>query len=256
MCEVLDLEPNPFARQTRQEKQSMAVKLFIDNRIMSGIDDEMAREFNRTTLFIFNYIRVALEKAEVEEGKFGLLVALPNLYKDEIEFWDRPKTLSVFLKMSCEEIERFWHLESLPQRCEYCLDLLQRAYRQAMAQGWDLPLETLLSIHQQFRENDYRNEQVLLEKCVKKHHLYIEITKVFTPEGIAVNLAAYDDKKKSLKASGQLLHFETERQFVIDLAKFRVAADNLLIVNQWNTPVYSLSLPDLSRGVITLDKAK
>lgn len=256
MCEVSDLEPNPFARQTRQEKQSLAVKLFIDNRIMSGIDDEMAREFNRTTLFIFNYIRVALEKAEVEEGKFGLLVALPNLYKDEIEFWDRPKTLSVFLKMSREEIERFWHLESLPQRCEYCLDLLQRAYRQAMSQGWDLPLETLLSIHQQFRENDYRNEQVLLEKCVKKHHLYIEITKVFTPEGIAVNLAAYDDKKKSLKASGQLLHFETERQFVIDLAKFRVAADNLLIVNQWNTPVYSLSLPDLSRGVITLDKAK
>lgn len=53
-----------------------------------------------------------------------------------------------------------------------------------------------------------------MEKCVKKHHLYIEITKDFTPEGIAVNLAAYDDKKKSLKASGQLLHFETERQFV------------------------------------------
>ena len=180
----------------------------------------------------------------------------PNLYRKDIEYFSLGRRLSVFLKMSREEIERFWHLESLPQRCEYCLDLLERAYRQAMSQGWDLPLETLLSIHQQFRENDYRNEQVLLEKCVKKHHLYIEITKVFTPEGIAVNLAAYDDKKKSLKASGQLLHFETERQFVIDLAKFRVAADNLLIVDQWNTPVYSLSLPDLSMGVITLDKAK
>ncbi|MBO5978497.1 MAG: hypothetical protein J6Q26_08470 [Bacteroidales bacterium] len=235
--------------------KDICIDISLEHFILSGVEGEKVKAFNKQVSFVTDYLSSYYKKLFPEQDLMKVQVH-PNLYRKDIEYFSLGRRLSVFLKMSREEIERFWHLESLPQRCEYCLDLLERAYRQAMSQGWDLPLETLLSIHQQFRENDYRNEQVLLEKCVKKHHLYIEITKVFTPEGIAVNLAAYDDKKKSLKASGQLLHFDTERQFVIDLAKFRVAADNLLIVDQWNTPVYSLSLPDLSMGVITLDKAK
>lgn len=240
----------PFLDASLYEQYAGLVPMvYIDAENNSGIENAFAKDFNETTRFISDYIACALNDMQIECPSCKHLVVRPDVFRDGIELDESTRILSVYLKMSYEEIHRYWKLNSLQDSCEFCLNLLQRAYRQAMAQGWNLPLETLLSIHQQFREGDYRNEKLMKEICIESYDLLVSFTRCLAQDSAAMKIQTYDAQNQQLKAEKMIPvamdYFENE------MGDIQLTDTELIIANKnGKRPFYAFKLLALSQGCI------
>ena len=159
------------------------------------------------------------------------------------------KTLDVKLQFTMEEKSHYLRIKNEIERFEFYLSLLETGYRLAETLK-PIPRDILLSIHDEFRKNGYKNESLFKKKRLAEYGIKIELTHVLTSYSYNLVLSVYDlDGKLKGKNSiyetlpDEILFNKNVRHLVID--------DNKLIVTDFlDHPQFVCDLNDLSKGIV------
>lgn len=159
------------------------------------------------------------------------------------------KTLDVKLQFTMEEKSHYLRIKNEKERFEFYLSLLEAGYRLAETLK-PIPRDILLSIHDEFRKNGYKNESLFKKKRLGEYGIKIELTHVLTSYSYNLVLSVYDlDGKLKGKNSiyetlpDEILFNKNVRHLVIDDKK-------LIVTDFLDHPQFVCDLNDLSKGIV------
>ena len=212
-------------------------------------DEDFNDKFNWNARFISNYLSKAVRKLNIEtDGTYNMISVNPDAKKNHCKIVSE-FVLKNDILVSNEEIERYCQMNNLTDRYEFYLSLLERGYLQAQGFKESVPMEALLSLHQQFREGGYKNEWLFKKKLLRNFGIYIYLNCYFTTFDFSLELEVYDLKTKALVTKGIIL--QTPPDEICYDYKFKqisIMHDKLIILDFLAHPRYEVDLRDLSDG--------
>lgn len=216
----------------------------------SGFPDEDFNDtFNWNARFISNYLSKAVRKLNLEtDGTYKMISVNPDAKKNY------SKIVSEFvlkndILVSSEELEQYSQMTRLMDRYEFYLSLLERGYLQAAEFKEGVPVEALLSLHQQFRDGGYKNEWLFKKKPLRDLGIYIYLNCYFTTFDFRLELEAYDLKSKGLVTKGVILQTPpNELCYDYKFKQITIEQDKLIILDFLSHPRFEVNLRDLSNG--------
>ncbi len=149
------------------------IALYLDDKPF-GID--FSSEFGYRTGFISNYFSKQIRKINFEtDGSFNMICAelTPNVPKGCAIVPDRALNAEVPF-----DKERYERIRSSGD-CEYYLEMLEEGFRKA-AKFKKIPLEALLSLVNEFRQNGCKNEWLHKKKRFKEFDIEVALNCYFT----------------------------------------------------------------------------
>lgn len=231
------------------------VALNIDHPIYSGFTDEQfIFEFNKNTEFIRNYISKAIRKYHYEtDGTFNML--LVNLCTGDggCKILKVFSTLDIRLVVLPDEVEKYLKMTDPVAKYEYYLSLLERGYRQAKTFK-PLPINELLEIHQQFREQGYKNEWLFKKVRITPFNMVLYFKCYFTTSEFRLELEAYDIKTKALISSGIIKETSPhELCFEKSFKKIMIDNNKLTILDFISKPAFEIDLDKIRQGIFNVN---
>lgn len=226
------------------------VTLHIEHPIHSGFPDEdFKNKFNLNARFISNYLSKAVRKLNLAtDGTYKMICVNPNAKKSYSKIGSE-YVLKNEILVSSEEMERYSQITRLTDRYEFYLSLLERGYLQAAEFKEGVPVEVLLSLHQQFREGGYKNEWLFKKKPLRDWGIYIYLNCYFTTFDFRLELEAYDLKSKEFVTKGIVLQTPPDELcYDFKFKQISIMDDKLIILDFLAHPRYEVDLRDLSNG--------
>ena len=230
------------------------ISLHIEHPLYSGFSDEDFNiKFNNNARFICNYLSKAVRKLNLEtDGTYKMISVNPHANqcysKIDVEY-----VLSNNIYVSPKDMERYKQMENLTERYEFYLSLLERGYMQAATFKEGIPVESLLSLHQQFRDGGYKNEWLFKKKPVRDFGICIYLKCYFTSFDFRLELEVYGLKTKELVTKGIVIQTPpNEVCFDYKFKQISIENDKLLILDFLNHPRYEIGLRDLSNGIFNV----
>lgn len=240
------------------------ITLWIDQPSYSGFKDEQfIFEFNKNTEFISDYITKTIRKYHYETDGTYKMISIKLCTENggcEIRQFDPilraykgGDILSVRLVVTQSEIEKYQSMSNTVDRCEFYLGLLQRGYQ--MAQSFKvIPINELLDIHQQFRDNGYKNEWLFKKMRITQYNMVLYFKCYFTTSEFRLELEAYDIKTKELISSGIIKEtFPDELCFAKSFKKVIVENNKLTILDFLSKPAFEIDLDMIKQGVFNVN---
>ena len=210
--------------------------------------DEFCDKFDFNSRFICNYLSKAVRKLRIETPFTMICITLgtdnrPNRYRE----YDRG--VSTWVTFTSEDIARYEAMTKLEDRYELYLGILEQGYRQ-ISEDYDIKMDSLLSLHDEFRKNGYKNEWVFKKKRLKELDLSLILKCYFTTFEFRLELEAYDYKCNHLLCNGVLLRTPPDELCFDYLFKsIIVDSDKLVILDGFETPRISIDLTQLRSGI-------
>ena len=159
------------------------------------------------------------------------------------------KTLDVKLQFTMEEKSHYLRIKNEIERFEFYLSLLEAGYRLAETLK-PIPRDILLSIHDEFRKNGYKNESLFKKKRLGEYGIKIELTHVLTSYSYNLVLSVYDLNGK-LKGKNSIYETLPDEILFNKNVRHLVIDDNKLIVTDFlDHPQFVCDLTDLSKGIV------
>ena len=226
------------------------ISLHIKHPFYSGFSDEdFNDEFNWNARFICNYLSKAVRKLNLEtDGTYKMISVNPHANqscsKTDVEY-----VLSNNIYVSSKDMERYKQMENLTERYEFYLSLLERGYMQAATFKEGVPVESLLSLHQQFRDGGYKNEWLFKKKPIREFGIYIYLKCYFTSFDFRLELEVYSLKTKELVTKGIVIRTPpSEFSYDYKFKQITLEDDKLVILDFLGHPRYEMDLHQLSNG--------
>lgn len=212
-------------------------------------DDNFFITFHDNVNFISNYLSKRIRSCHIKtDGSYNLLCISLTTSESSSRI-ESINALSVNLHFSLDDKKRYLQLKDEKERFELYLSLFEKGYRIAEKHK-PIPTELLLSLHSEFRKNDYKNERLFKKKQIKEHGIKVELIHSMTSYDYQLMLFVYN-LKNNLIGQGciyktlpdEILFDKNVRNLLID--------DGKLIVSDFlNHPQFVCSLDDLSRGIV------
>lgn len=131
---------------------------------------------------------------------------------------------------------------------EFYLSLLEYSYRQA-ATIMPVPVDTLLSLHNTFRNNDYKHEWLFWKHNIKEFGLHVELKCHFTATEYGLEIEAYDLKNNNPVVKGIVYKTGPDRIFFDkDIKKVRINEGKIEILDFLGFPRIDINLDILAEG--------
>jgi hypothetical protein len=226
------------------------ISLHIKYPFYSGFSDEdFNDEFNWNARFICNYLSKAVRKLNLEtDGTYKMISVNPHANqscsKTDVEY-----VLSNNIYVSSKDMERYKQMENLTERYEFYLSLLERGYMQAATFKEGVPVESLLSLHQQFRDGGYKNEWLFKKKPIRDFGIYIYLKCYFTSFDFRLELEVYSLKTKELVTKGIVIQTPPDELcFDYKFKQITLEDDKLVILDSLGHPRYEMDLHKLANG--------
>lgn len=215
----------------------------------SGYGSEFDSKFNYNTWFISNFLSLRVRKLHVSSGgPFNMFYC--NITKGE-ENVNVTSTSSLNVKVHVEEdeIANYLGLSEEEERYEYYLSLLERGYR--LASNYQvIPTDVFVSLHQELRDNGYKNERLFKKKLLKNYGVKIELYHVLTSYSYNLVMYVYNISG-DLIGEGSIYETFPDDIFFNKNVRHLVIENNQLIITDFlNHPHFVCDLNDLSRGVV------
>lgn len=215
----------------------------------SGFGDEFDSKFNYNTWFISNYLSLRIRKLKIPtDGLYNMFYCNITKEEDSVKVMST-SSLNVKIHVDKAEIDRYLNLSLEQERFEYYLSILERGYKLA-SMVRNIPIDTFLRLHQDFRENGYKNERLFRKILLKNMDIKIELYHILTSYSYNLVLSLYDlqghiiEKKSIYETFPDDIHFNKNvRHLVID-------NENLIITDFLDKPQFVCSLKDLSMGIV------
>ncbi|UKK50981.1 hypothetical protein L6472_13370 [Prevotella sp. E13-17] len=215
----------------------------------SGFGDEFDNKFNYNTWFVSNYLSLRIRKLHLPtDGPYNMLFC--NITKDESLVKEKSvSSLSVNIHVSNEEIEKYLNMSTEVERFEYYLSLLERGYKLASI-SHDIPIESFLNLHQELRNNNYKNERLFKKKTLKGYGVKVVLEHVLTSYDYRLRMSLFDGKNHFIN-EGYIYQTYPDDVFFNKNVRHLVIEDGKLIITDFlDHPQFVCELSDLSKGII------
>ena len=214
-----------------------------------------AYNFASNCRFIANYLSKAIRKYKIENG-FGITMLSIRLTPDDnsIKIDRCDAVLEIFLHFTKEDIAKLLMLKNREERFEAYLELYERGYEYAKAEGFEIGQDILLSLHRDFRENNYKNEWIWKKKLFRELDLYVIFQCTFTSTDFTLSIEVLNAKKNIVKLKDVLLRtYPDEICYEKDFRNIVIVDNQILITDFLDHPFLSISIGDLNNGVLSVD---
>ena len=218
-------------------------------------DRRFAYNFTSNCRFIANYLSKAIRKYKIENN-YGIRMLCVTLTpdRDNVKIHECDCVLKVFLHFTKKEMESLLSLTSKEDRYEAYLELYERGYNYAEKQGYNIGQDTLLSLHREFREKNYKNEWLWKKKLFRELDLYVFFQCSFTSVDFTLSIVVYNAKKSMMKLKEVLLRtYPDEICYDKDIRHLVYSDDKLTISDFLDHPFLSINLDALKNGVLSVD---
>jgi hypothetical protein len=217
------------------------IALYIDY----GSDHLFRDTFNLNSRFISNYLSIQVRKLKFDtDGSYNMIAIEP---REDIRNVCRivgEKALKVEVLFDKIAYEKMIETE----RYEYYLQLLEEGYK-VCDQHKKIPLEQLLKIHQDFRDNDYKNEWLHKKKKFKEHGIEVALNCFFTTLDFKLRMTVYDIKSKTELVSDTVIRTLPNEVCFAHFFKDIIIENNELIITEFQyRPKFKFSLSDILNG--------
>lgn len=207
----------------------------------SGYIDPFRDNFNLHSRFISNYMSMQVRKFKFEtDGTFNMISVEPSLNIRPCRIVG-DKALNVTIYFDKEKYDQLKKVEKF----EYSLQLLEEGYR-VCSNYKDIPLEALLDLHTQFREEGYKNEWLHKKKRFKDQHIEIILYCYFTSEDFQLKITVNDLNTKDELISGIVIKTLPHEVCFQPLFKDIIINNNVLGITDFLDRVkFTFSLSDI-----------
>ena len=216
-------------------------------------DKEFEYVFSFRREFVTDYLSRKVRPLKIETGGCFTMIT-QKLVKDvkQPRIADYLRVLITNHLFTPEMKEELVCQMGTPGEYEYYLSLLEDSYRQA-ATIMPIPVNTLLHLHDEFRQVGYKNEWLLWSRNIKEFNIAIELKCFFTTVDFRLEVEAFDYRKTHRIAKGIILQTPPDRIcFDKDIRKVRINGDKVEILDFLGFPKTDLNLKDLADGKVTI----
>lgn len=164
----------------------------------SGYEDKFRNQFNLNSRFVSNYLSVQVRKLKIEtDGTFNMISVIPTLNITENYRIVSEKTLRASIPFNREIYIKMNQIE----RYEYYLKMLEDGYN-VCVEHKQIPIKQLLMLHENFRNNNYKNEWLHKKKKFKDYNLDVILKCYFTYDSFQLKITVNDLKTKEELMTG------------------------------------------------------
>lgn len=215
----------------------------------SGFGDEFDRKFTYNTWFISNYLSLRVRKLHIPtDGPYNMLFC--NITKKENDVREKAvSSLSVNIHVEDEEIEKYLNMSNEVDRFQYYLSLLERGYKLASV-SHDIPIDSFLNLHQELRNNNYKNERLFKKKQLRDYGIKIELVHELTSYSYNLVLSVYDLQGNLIGKNSIYETLPDDIYFNKNVRHLIIDKNNLVVTDFLNKPQFVCSLNDLGNGII------
>jgi hypothetical protein len=214
----------------------------------AGFKDPFRDNFNLKSRFISNFLSVQIRKLKIQtDGTFKMIGVSPSIDPKHICRIVGEKSLQARTGFDKVKYEQLTELE----RYGYYLQLLEEGYR-ICAQHKDIPLKQLLNLHQQFRDNNYKNEWLQKRRVFKSVGIEATLSCHFTSFDFQLILTVIDLKSKKELVSGMVIRTLPDEVCFSPLFKdIKIDGKELIITEYADRPKFKFQLTDVFNGVFS-----
>jgi len=208
----------------------------------SGYQEPFRDNFNLNSRFISNYLSIQIRKLKTEtDGAFNMISIIPTIdIKDSCKIVGE-KALRARVSFNRDAYERMGEIE----KYEYYLQLLEEGYK-VCAKHKKIPLEQLLKLHQDFRNNGYKNEWLHKKKKFKEQGIEVTLNCFFTSFDFQLVMSVSDIKSKTELVSGTVIRTLSNEVCFAHLFKdVIVENDKIFITNSHDEPKFMFDVTDI-----------
>lgn len=135
------------------------------------------------------------------------------------------------------------------ERCEIYLSLLEQGYRIACKE-YDIPIDELLSIHRQFRLDNYKTEWIHKKLFIKEHQIKVVFRCSFTSYNFTFNMDLFEyansSSTKNKKYGTEIIFEVRQKDFQTcnigdDVIYFKLENEDSIVVSKRNERKYLLN---------------
>lgn len=215
----------------------------------SGFGDEFDNKFNYNTWFISNYLSLRIRKMHIPaDEKFNMFYC--NITNgDESVKLESNSVLNVKIHVGNDEIEKYLTLSSEKERYEFYLSLLEKGYNLA-SKSHKIPNNVFLALHQEFRENGYKNERLFKKKQFKEQGIKIELTHSLTSYSYNLILSVYNMHGILIGRNSIYETYPDDIFFNKNVRNVVVEDGKLIVTDFLDQPQFVCQLEDLSKGIV------
>lgn len=208
--------------------------------------DDFQNTFNYGVEFINWYLSKAIRKLNIEiPYECNAISICPTLIRDGHCAIVPVKCLSVEIVMSEEEKQIYLGLTNLQDKFEFYLCLFERGYRIAN-ESFDIPVNALLSLHEQFRRDDYKTEWEFKRVYIKELGINVIFRCNFTTFDFTFNMDVLDHKTKKIMSSTVI--WQTPPHYLCFYKDFRKvirSEEKIIILDFLDKPHFEIEIASL-----------
>jgi hypothetical protein len=211
-------------------------------------DNEFECAFNDNSYFVSFYITKRIRQFRIEtDGTYNGIDI--NLGKEEEWCKHSLNSVCVNIHYTEEDRQRYLQMTKLEDRYEHYLSLLERGYRIA-ATLKPIPVDILLSIHDEFRANGYRNERLFKKARLKDYGIKIILNHVLTTHEYQLVLYVTDLKGNPIASGCIYRELPDFIVFVYNVKHLVIDGDKMIVTDFINKEMVTCNLHDLADGKI------
>lgn len=208
--------------------------------------DDFENTFNHNVEFMNWYLSMAIRKLDIEiPYKCNAIGICPTFIREERCAIVPVNCLSVEFIISEEEKQMYLELTSLQDKFEFYLSLFERGYRIAN-ESFNLPINALLSLHEQFRKNDYKTEWDFKRVYIREYGINVIFRCNFTTYDFSLNMEVLEHKTKKIISS--TIIWKTPPHYLYfykDFNKIERNNEKIIIFNFLDKPHFEIEMASL-----------
>lgn len=218
-----------------------------------------ASDWIYNTCFIANYLSKAVRKLKIETQCFNMLsVSIEQNPMQEIDLSECFLSLTANVPFSQDQMDKLVGITDYNTRAEQYLMLLEQGYEIAN-KYYDIQIDKLLNLHQEFRNIGYKNEWLFKKKIIKAYGIYVFFKCYFTAFEFRLELEVYDQKQTHLITKGVVYRTGPDEIFFSkDFNKgIEIEGNMMYLLNFLDKRAFGFNLDLLSDGefnLVYLDK--
>jgi hypothetical protein len=209
----------------------------------TGYDDAYRYQFTLHTRFISNYLSRQIRKKKYwfeTDGTFSMLSVEPTpskIKECKIVPEDALTTEVIFDRERYEQIKG-------TEDCEYYLELLIKGFRKA-SEFKEVPLDTLLNLVNEFKENGCKNEWLHKKKRFKEQDIEVILNCYFTTLDFRLVATVNKISTKEELCSGVVIRTEPDEIYFSKMFKdILIDKESIIITDASDSPRILINLKD------------
>lgn len=200
------------------------INLWIDTT--SGYDEDYRYEFKLHTRFINHYLSIQIRKQKLEtDGTYNMISVAPipnNIEECKIVPLEVLRVTVPFDKNRYEQIKK-------TSNHEYYLELLGEGFKRA-SKSKNIPLDSLINLINDFRDNNYKNEWQHKKKKFQEQDIEVILDCKFTSFDFQLIVTINKTSTKERLVSGTLIRTLPDEIYFDKMFKDILVNDENIII--------------------------